>query len=160
MPTAREGAEFLKARLGDHHSPADLPDLLGSAGFAVVFSEMNFVVVSVDRESPEFASITFGVLKDVSTERGTLLEYCNTETANNPGMPMYSHGSDVLIQQRNPIALVARIPEVLSIQIDDASSYGTEQRESWLRQGIVGEPYAWNGDDVERLYRKATTPVL
>jgi hypothetical protein len=47
MPTAREGIEFLKARLSGEHQPADLPELLGSAGFAIVFGPTDFVVVAV-----------------------------------------------------------------------------------------------------------------
>ena len=113
MPTAREGIEFLKARLDSEHQPADLPDLLGSAGFAIVFGPTDFVVVSVEPDAPEHVAITCGILKDVTSDRSRLLECCNTDTANNPGMPIFSHGRDVLLQMRIPIALVARIPEML-----------------------------------------------
>jgi hypothetical protein len=96
----------------------------------------------------------------VTSERKELLEYCNAETANNPGMPVYSHGQGVLLQQRNPIALIGRVPEWLSVQINDVSPYAAEKRESWLRDGISGEPYVWGTDDLERLYRKASTAVV
>jgi hypothetical protein len=92
MPTAREGIEFLKARLNSEHQPADLPDLLGSAGFAIVFSETDFVVMSMEPDSPEHVAITCGILKEVTSDRSRLLEYCNTDTANNPGMPIFTHG--------------------------------------------------------------------
>lgn len=160
MPTARDGIEFLKARLDDGHQPEDLPDLLGSAGFAIVFRPDDFVVVSVEGEAPEHMAITCGILRDVTSDRKTLLEYCNTETANNPGMPVYSHGQDVLLQQRSPIALIAQIPELLSIQINDAFPYAADKRESWLQEGISGKPYVWSADNLQRLYRMATTPVL
>lgn len=160
MPTARDGIEFLKARLDGEHQPENLPDLLGSAGFAIVFSPADFVVVSVEREAPEHMAITCGILMDVTSDRKTLLEYCNTETANNPGMPVYSHGQDVLLQQRNPIALIAQIPELLSVQINDAFPYAADKRKSWLQEGISGEPYVWSADNLQRLFRMATTPVV
>jgi hypothetical protein len=75
-------------------------------------------------------------------------------------MPVYCHAGDVLLQQRTPIALIARIPELLSVQINDASPYAAEKRDSWLRDGITGEPYVWGADDLQRLFRKAITPVL
>ena len=125
-----------------------------------MFSSADFVVVSVEGDAPEHMAITCGILRDVTSERNALLEYCNTETANNPSMPVYSHGRDVLLQQRNPIALIARVPELLSVQIGDASPYAAEKRESWLREGISGEPYVWSADNLQRLYRKATTPVV
>lgn len=160
MPTAREGIEFLKARLHGEHRPADLPDFMGSAGFAIVFSPTDFVIVSVERDAPEHVAITCGVLKAVTNERNELLTYCNTETANNPGMPIYAHGQDVLLQQRSPIAVLARVPELLSVKINDAPPYAAEKRASWLRQGISGEPFLWGSQDVERLHRKATTAVM
>lgn len=160
MPTARDGIEFLRARLDNQHQPADLPEVLGSAGFAIVFGPTDFVVVSVERDAPEHFSITCGILKDVTSDRSRLLEYCNTDTANNPAMPVFSHGYDVLLQTRKPIAFAARVPELLSIQIDEAAPYAAEKRESWLRQEISGEPYIWGGNDLERLYRRATSPVL
>jgi hypothetical protein len=160
MPTAREGVEFLKARLDGEHQPADLPDVLGSAGFAIVFGLTDFVVVSVEREAPEHVAITCRVLKNVTSDRSRLLEYCNTDTANNPGMPMFSHGRDVLLQKRKPIALIARIPELLSVEIAEAPGYAAEKRDSWLRQEISGEPDVWGGDDLERLFRNATTAVM
>ncbi|HLM85578.1 MAG TPA: hypothetical protein VK272_05250 [Solirubrobacteraceae bacterium] len=160
MPTAREGIEFLKARLDSEHQPADLPDLIGSAGFAIVFGPTDFVVVSVEPDAPEHVAITCGILKDVTSDRSRMLEYCNTDTANNPGMPIFSHGRDVLLQTRIPIALVARVPELLSVQINDAPPYAAEKRESWLREEISGEPYVWGGEDLERLYRIATTAVV
>ncbi len=160
MPTAREGIEFLKARLDGEHHAADLPDLLGSAGFAIAFGPADFVVVSVEADAPEHMAITSGILKNVTSDRVRLLEYCNTETANNPGMPVFVHGRDVLLQTRMPIAVVARIPELLSVQINDAPPYAAEKRESWLREEIIGETYVWSRDDLERLYRYATTAVL
>lgn len=160
MPTPREGIDFLKTHLHEEHLPVDLPDFLGSAGFAIVFGPSDFVIVSVESDAPEHVSITCGVLKNVSSDRRMLLEYCNTETANNAGMPIYSHGQDVLLQKRNPIALIARVPELLSIQIDDVPPYAAEKRESWLRDGIAGEPYEWGGPDLERLHMKATTAVM
>jgi hypothetical protein len=75
-------------------------------------------------------------------------------------MPIFSHGQDVLLQTRTPIALVARVPELLSVQINDAPPYAAEKRASWLREEISGEPYLWGGDDLQRLYRNATTAVL
>lgn len=160
MPTARDGIEFLKARLDGGHRPVDAPDHLGSAGFAVVFSPNDFVVVSVERDAPEHVAITRGILRDVTTDRATLLEYCNTETANNPGMPVYSHGRDVLLQQRNPIALIARIPELLSVQINDVSHHGAHIRDSWLRDEFSGDPYVWSPDHLQRLLLKATTAIV
>ena len=160
MPTAREGIEFLKARSDGEHQPTDLPDLLGSAGFAIEFSPTDFVVVSVEPDAPEHVAITCGILKDVTSERSRLLEYCNTDTANNPGMPIYSHGQDALLQTRQPIALIARVPELLSVQINDAPPYAAEKRESWLRQEISGDRYIWGDDDLQRLHRKATTAVV
>lgn len=160
MPTPREGIEFLKTQLHDEHVPVDLPDLLGAASFAIVFGPTDFVIVSVEAEAPEHMSITAGVLKDVSSERQMLLQYCNTETANNAGMPIYAHGQDVLLQKRHPIALISRVPELLSIQIDDMPPYAADKRGSWLRQGIAGEPFEWGGPDLQRLHMKATTAVM
>jgi hypothetical protein len=160
MPSARQGIDFLKARLDEELKPVDLPDFLGAAGFAIVLGPGDYVVVSVEEDSPDHLAITCGLVKDVENDRTTVLEYCNTETANNPGMPIYSHGSDVLLQTRSPMAVIARIPELLSVMIHDLPPYAADKRESWLRQGIRAESYKWDEVDCARLQRKATTPVM
>lgn len=144
----------------EDHQPVGLPDFMGAASFAIVFGPTDFVIVSVEPEAPEHVSITGGVLKSVSSDRHMLLQYCNTETANNAGMPIYAHGEDVLLQKRTPIAVIARVPELLSIQIDDIPPYAAEKRNSWLRDGIAGEPFEWGGPDLQRLHMKATTPAM
>jgi hypothetical protein len=160
MPTARQGIDFLKSHLDGELRPADLPESFGAVGFAIVFSPADYVIVTVEEASPEHVGITCGLFKNIETDRRTVLEYCNTETANNPGMPIYSHGPDVLLQTRSPLAVIARIPELLSVGIRDLPPYAADKRASWLGDGIRAEPYMWNGADLERLQLKAVTAVM
>lgn len=160
MPSPRQGIDFLKGHLDGELNPVDLPDFLGAAGFAIVFSPSDFAILSIEEDLPEHMAITCGLFKDVENDRGTVLTYCNTETANNPGMPIFSHGADVLLQTKTPLAVIARVPELLSVMIRDLPPYAADKRESWLHQGIKAQPYEWNAEDVERLHRKATTAVM
>ena len=139
----------------------DLGQGLNCVGVGLTWGDARWAVVSVAAGGLEDAvTITVGVFKDVTQDRATVLDACNTTTRDNPTYPVFLHdaqqGWDILAQQQFPINLVLSNPDYFRGSLENLPRYAGLRRPDLQKAGIEGREYTWNDEDLRRLLIRST----
>ncbi len=133
----------------------ELPEAPVSAGIAIGFGDVDYVVVSVIGGDEATVSISCGVLRDIERDEARALRLCNDLTRNRPAYPVYLHdapiGWDILLSTQLPTQILLADPAFYDALVRGLPTIAAEARAAAEESRLGGAPYRWTEDDVQRL---------
>jgi hypothetical protein len=134
---------------------ADVPDGVVSVGIAIAFGETDFVLASIMGGDESQVSLSCGVRRDVKQDQLAALTLCNYLTRNRPAYPIYLHeapiGWDILLSTGFPLQVLLNSPAFYKALVLGLPEVVEEARTTADEDGLGGEPYRWNAEDLHRL---------